>query len=837
MKTAKHFLLALMLILSLGLALVACSSVDTSGDVTAETTGTDVETPTEELTGAPETPTEEITEGMTQDITEAPTEESDTEEPIMDGYAYKHVVVIGVDGAGAFFRDADTPNLDAIFAEGAVTYDVLTSNPTISAQCWGSMLHGVVPTLHGLTNAIVENTPYDTDSSFPSIFRVIREQMPEATLASLCNWNPINVGIVEDGLGVYKFGGVGDQAIMNEACSYVRQHQPTFLFIQLDEADGAGHGNGYGTAAHLAKIHEQDAMIQQLYQVYEKLGILEDTLFIVTADHGGNGTSHGGWSDAEKYVMFAATGKTVETGVIGEMEVRDTAAVVIHALGLEAPTTWSARVPSGLFKGFTAGERPEYSNPDSERYHESVPTPAKGSEGYITNFITDKALKTYLTFDGDITDACGAPTEQGGKLYFVDGYFGQGVELSDGNIRIPDYDPAKESFTVSMWISTQGSTGDPPLLSNKDWNKGINKGYVLSFWGDAGKIRFNVGDGTNRMDDDHPFPEDYYEGWMHVLFIVDREAGEIRFSYDFGPMTTAVIPDSLKDDSFKGLSQLCIGSDGTGEYKYRLSAVMDEFMMFEGAFTVEDMVKLAAYYGKEAHPDSIRNRPSVATPTKGSEGYITNFITDKTLKTYLTFDGEAVDACGNATVTEKGTVVYGEGFFGQAANMGNGYVSLTDYQPGTDSFTVALWFKTSGVVADPALFSNKDWTSGNNPGYVLSLRDTHDLKFNVGDGTNRADKEFPLPGDYRVGWVHVVLVVDREAEVIKLSYDFGKFQTLALPDSLKGDSFNAYAVLNIGQDGTGVCSPVCTASIDEFMLFDGVLDEEDVAALAAYYGV
>ncbi|MBQ3860058.1 MAG: alkaline phosphatase family protein, partial [Clostridia bacterium] len=68
---------------------------------------------------------------------------------------YKHVFVIGVDGAGSFFRETETPRLDEIFGNGAVSYDVLTSNPTISAQCWGSMLLGVTPEVHGLTNSIV----------------------------------------------------------------------------------------------------------------------------------------------------------------------------------------------------------------------------------------------------------------------------------------------------------------------------------------------------------------------------------------------------------------------------------------------------------------------------------------------------------------------------------------------------------------------------------------------------------------------------------------------------------------------------------------------------------
>ena len=54
--------------------------------------------------------------------------------------------------------------------------------------------------------------------------------------------------------------------------------------------------------------------------------MIEDTLFIVIADHGGTnpGTgkgSHGGWSDEEKYVTFAAIGKGICHTSIEEMNI------------------------------------------------------------------------------------------------------------------------------------------------------------------------------------------------------------------------------------------------------------------------------------------------------------------------------------------------------------------------------------------------------------------------------------------------------------------------------------------------------------------------------------
>ena len=509
---------------------------------------------------------------------------------------YKHVVVIGVDGAGAFFKNAETPNLDEIFANGAVTYDCLTADPTISAQCWGSLIHGVTPAVHGLTNSVVSSVAYPSDSKYPSFFRVIRENDENAILASFCNWNPINVGLVEDNIGVHKVGGISDSSLTNEILAYLENNNPKALFVQFDEADGAGHSYGYGTDNQLAKISEIDGYIGRIYEAYEQNGILDETLFIVTSDHGGTGTSHGGLSDAEKYVMFAASGKNVQNGTIGDIEIRDTAAIVLHALGYESPETWTARVPSGLFEGVIAGERPVYVDKESDRYHETEPTPEKESDGYVTNYIKDHTLNTYLTFDGDITDNCGGTTAQSGNLYFIeDGYFGKGVALDDGYVTINNFKPGNGSYTFAFWINTKAVTSDPCIISNKNWDSGYNLGFTITIRSSG--VSLNIGNGTNRTDCTATLPTDYTEGWMHVLAFIDTTSNKLGVCLDFGTIVTTDIPSALQGASMDTNLVTNIGQDGTGAYNVSLPATIDELMIFDGAFSQSDVDALKEYYG------------------------------------------------------------------------------------------------------------------------------------------------------------------------------------------------------------------------------------------------
>ncbi len=270
---------------------------------------------------------------------------------------YSHVIVIGVDGAGSWFREAYTPSFDRIFKKGAVTYKALSSKPTISAECWGSMLIGVGPEVHKLTNKRVSVLPYPIFSKHPTVFRRIRKAYPKAKLGSYCDWNPITKGIVEKGLGV-SHATARDKQLTPLICDYIKEAKPDFLFIHFDSTDGAGHKYGYGTPAHINAISEVDKLIGSVYSAAEETGIIENTLFIVIADHGGtNNTdgsgSHGGWTKEEKYVTFAATGKTVRNNEIEEMNIRDLAAIILYALDIKAPEFdekgWTSQIPKGLF--------------------------------------------------------------------------------------------------------------------------------------------------------------------------------------------------------------------------------------------------------------------------------------------------------------------------------------------------------------------------------------------------------------------------------------------------------------------------------------------------------
>ncbi len=262
------------------------------------------------------------------------------------------IIVIGWDGAGSFVQQTSTPVLDRWMARGASTFTAQTVSPTISAQCWGSLLHGVTPVKHGLTNETAAASRYPSDSPYPSFFRMAHEAYPDRKLAAFTCWQPIMDGIIEEGIGVHKVS-LPDKELAEAAADYIRSNPDLYLlFIQFDYPDYAGHKFGYGTPDYLEAITETDRFTGILLDAVEGAGWAEDSLVVITTDHGGGGVNpkgHGSDDPLDKTVFWTCSGPGIEAGskVPPELGLMDTAAVVCRAMGLEQPQEWEAKVPKG----------------------------------------------------------------------------------------------------------------------------------------------------------------------------------------------------------------------------------------------------------------------------------------------------------------------------------------------------------------------------------------------------------------------------------------------------------------------------------------------------------
>ena len=276
--------------------------------------------------------------------------------------SYKHVFIIGVDGAGRFFRDADTPNFDRIFGNGALKYTARTEVPTDSGPNWASILTGVSYFKHRIHNGSSGEVQRTSDTEYPSVFTYVRRAFPDAELGSFVNWNNVNYGIIETDIGVTEKQNGNDSALTDEICEYFDSgNAPALFFVQLDSVDHAGHEYGSDSDEYMQAISTADGYVGRIYDAAVRNGMMEDGLFIVVADHGHKPDGgHGRFSMRETNTTVAVAGRTVVSGggLDSDTRDRDVAAIALYALGIERPGDMTARIPSDLFTDVRGEIRP-----------------------------------------------------------------------------------------------------------------------------------------------------------------------------------------------------------------------------------------------------------------------------------------------------------------------------------------------------------------------------------------------------------------------------------------------------------------------------------------------
>ncbi|WKN43411.1 alkaline phosphatase family protein [Tunicatimonas pelagia] len=272
----------------------------------------------------------------------------------------KHVLVIGVDGLAPFgIKQANTPTLDSLIAIGASSMQAQAVMPTSSSPNWASMIMGATPNEHTITsNAweitdIADTTLCDGEEGqlWPTIFRVVREQKPDADIATFYDWSGFG-RLLENGVATMKGDTKGEDKTAEAAADYWRNYQPTFMFVHLDHVDHAGHSHKWGSNHYNEAVEKSDQLIGNILQAVWESGTAENTLVVVTSDHGGKETSHGGDTPEERTIPWIVAGVGVRTNhaIQQDIEIYDTAATIAYALGLTAPDCWIGKPITEIFR-------------------------------------------------------------------------------------------------------------------------------------------------------------------------------------------------------------------------------------------------------------------------------------------------------------------------------------------------------------------------------------------------------------------------------------------------------------------------------------------------------
>jgi predicted AlkP superfamily pyrophosphatase or phosphodiesterase len=269
----------------------------------------------------------------------------------------KHVILIGCDGMGAYaIPNASMPHLKSLMNDGAWSLKARSVLPSSSAVNWASMLMGAGPTFHGYTEwgSQVPEIPSIITTEhklFPSIFSLIRQQKPNAKTAAIYSWGGIGYLIEKSAIDYVIPTDDNDDAAVDAAVRTIKEHKPLFTFLHLDEPDGVGHGIGHHTSEYYVELKNVDDRIGRIKQAVKDAGIEDETIIIVTSDHGGMDKGHGGKSLDEVQIPWVIVGPSV----VENLELKssiityDTGATIAWILGLEVPQAWRGQAITEAF--------------------------------------------------------------------------------------------------------------------------------------------------------------------------------------------------------------------------------------------------------------------------------------------------------------------------------------------------------------------------------------------------------------------------------------------------------------------------------------------------------
>ncbi len=255
------------------------------------------------------------------------------------------VLLISIDGLRPdLLLRAKTPVLRGLMDRGSFSMWARTTAAAVTLPSHTSMLTGVVPSKHGIEWNSDLPLLRPVYPSRPTLFELARQAgyttamvAGKAKFSALAKPGSLNWSFVPTE------AVITDDAVADTVTRWIDLHAPQVLFVHLPRVDKVGHAEGWSSKAQLAAIAAADRCIGRFLEALRRRRVLDSTVVLVTADHGGAGQSHGPDDPRSRTIPWIIAGpgicREADLTRNGDLEIRteDTFATICMLLGIVVP--------------------------------------------------------------------------------------------------------------------------------------------------------------------------------------------------------------------------------------------------------------------------------------------------------------------------------------------------------------------------------------------------------------------------------------------------------------------------------------------------------------------
>lgn len=260
--------------------------------------------------------------------------------------AIQRVLIVSIDGLRPDLAlRANAPTLRSLMQTGAFSFWARTTVMAITLPSHASMLTGVTPEKHGVTwNKEVSTTQPVVYCKAPTLFELAKARgYTTAMVAGKKKFETLARPGTLDWQFMPENPKIGDKQVAEEAIAVIKSHHPQVMAVHLPETDAVGHSAGWGTPQQILTIENADGYLGAILAAMKDAGTFDETLVIVSADHGGQGRAHGKDDFRSRHIPWIISGPGVRKGYdltrVAELTVNteDTFATACYVLAIPLP--------------------------------------------------------------------------------------------------------------------------------------------------------------------------------------------------------------------------------------------------------------------------------------------------------------------------------------------------------------------------------------------------------------------------------------------------------------------------------------------------------------------